>query len=1258
MRIFYRTFLLALIVIAAVLSPSGKTFAQAFSSVVPLSAVSISGTAVTGEKPQSKTWHYDGKWWAVFPTNGNTYLWRLDGTNWTNILLLAAGNAHADCKVVDNITHVLLYKGVSSELLSLEYVAANSIYKLWTTRPASVPVSLDASVETATIDVDNTGRMWLASDGSTTINVRWSESPYSTWSSPVTVASGINSDDIGAVICLPGKTGVFWSNQSSSIKRFGFKTINTGADPSVSTNWSADEVPATQSAVDFGAGMADDHINMSVASDGTLYCAVKTSYDNSSYPRIALLVRRPAGTWDNLYQVPTSGGTRPIVILNETAGKVKVVYTTSEGSGNIAYRESSTASIVFGAENILLSGSYNNATSSKQNYTSDIVILASSSSQVVGVLASDNEVAPPSESLVGHWKMDEASGTTSIIDASTYGNNGTVLGSAARVIGKNGNALSLTTSSDYATVPDHASLDITSQITIAAWIRPTTTGTQYVIKKGLQGGTSGYELSLSNDGLVFFRFNQNANFRVNSVTSFPTDGTTWMHVAATYNGSALKIYINGVLEATTTPANPAPIVANNLALAIGAQSDGTTKFKGAIDDAMIFNSALGAAEIAELMSTDLSVPKLTAPENNATGVAVSPVLTWNPVAGATSYSVQVSAAADFTNPVYDESDIAETNVTLPALLNNTIYYWRVNAMIESEISDWSGVFTFTTAEAIAPVINRGPGYALNFDGTDDYVSVPDHNSLDLTNALTIEAWIKPEALTTQRLITKAVNQTMDGYELSLSAAGASADQKFFVRFNQQTTGDDNRVNSVTKYETGKWYHIAATYDGSIINLYVNGVLEASKTSGITINQNNNSLRFGSQVTGTAYPFTGSLDEIRIWNVARSASDIRASMTEKLTGNEPGLAGYWSFNEENGSLVSDLSANGNDGILNNMNIISRPWSGAALGDASSNDYNETGGYAASLAHPQGDEITVTGTSGTITGIQVYRVDDLPIRDGSVLPSDWTAFPLRYWGVKIAGTNTPTYTLVYNYDGHPDIVDERLLKLVKRTDHADNNWVDAEAILDMVNKTLTVTGATGTEYAFSSSNSTLPVTFGLLSGKMVDNKAILSWETQTESNNSGFFIERSKDGVQFSNIGFVATQANGGNSASRLSYGFTDQQPFKGNNYYRLKQVDFDGANKYSPIIIISNNSSSAAIDKIYPNPVVSDINFSVISPVASAVVYTIYDMSGKITVRFTGNISEGNNIVKINPGRLKQGKYILKMIISKTGDTAIKPFIFK
>ena len=341
----------------------------------PLQTLSI--TANTGEKPQSKVWTHAGKWWCVLPNSSGTWVWRLDGNTWTSSLKLSnVTTTKADVKAAGAVTHVLLYEGASSQLASIEYVPAIQSYQFWTARPDNVPITLDNGVETATIDVDSQGRMWLASDEVDEIMVRYSDPPYSTWSGPISLVTGIDGDDISVVAALPGGSiGVLWSNQNT--RRFGFRSHVDGTD---STSWTTDEVPASQSALPLGLGMSDDHLNLAVASDGTLYAAVKTSYDTSGSTKIALLVRRPSGNWDNLYEVDQSG-TRGIALLNEGTATITVVYTSAEGSGSIVYKESSTTSIAFGpTHNTLISGSLNDASSTKQNIDGAMVILASTTS--------------------------------------------------------------------------------------------------------------------------------------------------------------------------------------------------------------------------------------------------------------------------------------------------------------------------------------------------------------------------------------------------------------------------------------------------------------------------------------------------------------------------------------------------------------------------------------------------------------------------------------------------------------------------------------------------------------------------------------------------------------------------------------------------------------------------------------------------------------------------------------------------------------
>ncbi|MDX5437676.1 MAG: T9SS type A sorting domain-containing protein, partial [Pontibacter sp.] len=118
-------------------------------------------------------------------------------------------------------------------------------------------------------------------------------------------------------------------------------------------------------------------------------------------------------------------------------------------------------------------------------------------------------------------------------------------------------------------------------------------------------------------GLILFRFNQatyGEALRVNSETLYPADGQTWIHVAATFDGSIARLYVNGVENRTKTLDGAPPININNLPLAIGAQHDGNRTFSGAMDDVRVYNRALSAEEILELASTQ-STGSLSASSN-------------------------------------------------------------------------------------------------------------------------------------------------------------------------------------------------------------------------------------------------------------------------------------------------------------------------------------------------------------------------------------------------------------------------------------------------------------------------------------------------------------------------------------------------------------------------------------------------------------------------------------------------------------------
>lgn len=375
-------------------------------SATPLQNLSLSANA--GEKPQSKIFEYAGQFWTVMPNKQGTFVYRLDGTTWTQTQKISTSKStHADVKVVDDLAYVLLYQGTSSQFATLEYNASDNQFEAWAPQPNVVNIPLSKGVETATIEADSTGRLWIASDAKTTIEVRYSDGLHTTWSAPITVASGITSDDISTIIAMPNDTiGVFWSNQST--KRFGFRVHQDGA---AATAWSADEIPGNQSALNVGHGMADDHMHAAVASDGTVYVAVKTSYDKGGYPKMGLLVRRPNGLWDNFYGI-ADAGTRPVILLDEADNQLIIAHTTKEGGGDIVYNTSPLDVISFSPTQLLIKGKVNNVTTSKIVSGNKGVFLADGKSVMFTFDAAPPVVTSPSTLVLTQSSTSTSPSTT------------------------------------------------------------------------------------------------------------------------------------------------------------------------------------------------------------------------------------------------------------------------------------------------------------------------------------------------------------------------------------------------------------------------------------------------------------------------------------------------------------------------------------------------------------------------------------------------------------------------------------------------------------------------------------------------------------------------------------------------------------------------------------------------------------------------------------------------------------------------------
>ncbi len=212
--------------------------------------------------------------------------------------------------------------------------------------------------------------------------------------------------------------------------------------------------------------------------------------------------------------------------------------------------------------------------------------------------------------------------------------------------------------------------------------------------------------------------------------------------------------------------------------------------------------------------------------------------------------------------------------------------------------------------------------ALDLDGNGSYVEIFDSESINnILDQVTVSAWIKctgfPDG--SSPIISKTDERDPEfknrSYFLNLRSDGS-------IRFATSPKGEsDVKLYSPTNaIELNTWTHIAGVIDAKNDNIkfFIDGI-EVSNRDFMGVKSIYNSklpLRIGwtQEEIPTHASVKGLIDEVRVWSIARTEADIRSDMVTQLNGDEPGLVGYWKFDEETDGIISDMSPNQNDGKL--------------------------------------------------------------------------------------------------------------------------------------------------------------------------------------------------------------------------------------------------------------------------------------------------------------------------------------------------------
>lgn len=196
-------------------------------------------------------------------------------------------------------------------------------------------------------------------------------------------------------------------------------------------------------------------------------------------------------------------------------------------------------------------------------------------------------------------------------------------------------------------------------------------------------------------------------------------------------------------------------------------------------------------------------------------------------------------------------------------------------------------------------------------------------------------------------------------------------------------------------------------------------------------------------------------------------------------------------------------------------------------------------------------------------------------------------------------------------------------------------NASCLVTTLNATVVVTGS-------------LPLHFTSFTGIIKDNKAALSWSTTNEVNNNFFVVERSLNGRNFDSVGRVQA---GNNSSNTYSF---NENNTNATSYYRVKQVDINGAYTFSAVITVKNTGSNAAVT-VYPTQAISTINYVLSSEAPATVTVQVYNITGQPVMSQQATLMQGLNVRSMDVSMLAKGSYVLRIQIPAAGVTLVKQF---
>ena len=455
--------------------------------------------------------------------------------------------------------------------------------------------------------------------------------------------------------------------------------------------------------------------------------------------------------------------------------------------------------------------------------------------------------------------------------------NGALQNGVTYAAGKSGQAFQFSSppfavNSDQVLVADSSSLDLTT-LTIDVWVSldvlPTPAASSTIVEKGTALTAENYGLVIAQGsgglGEVQFVWYDGSQFRKVISSGANITAGTFYHVAATADGSTVRLFLDGQL--IHEEAQLAPLIPNNGPLYIGSNegSGFGNRFEGRIDELAIHNTALTPAAIERIYR----------------------------IGGAAKASSTVSG------------NLIGTTANGEETLDGTLAWWSGEGDATSQLDGSAGTVVGGTSYVPGLV-----GQAFAFDGTSGYVDVPDtDDSLDTGTLVSAELWFNTDdPLSLEAFLTHG----FDNVDGKTWAVGTDSDGKLFASIRGTVAGFED-VKGTTVLAADTWYHAAFTYDGSVGRLYLNGQLEGSATTTINVDGDSRVVIGGFQNPSNSSfnYFPGEVDEPALYGRVLSPGEVRAIYSSGAQGKAIGNDAHGVFLDDSPANIVGTNSDGQD-----------------------------------------------------------------------------------------------------------------------------------------------------------------------------------------------------------------------------------------------------------------------------------------------------------------------------------------------------------